>query len=169
MTSEILKSILVTCKDIDVIASKLYTKISHMIEDRGEKKFWEEMATEERGHVLFWKNAIKYSEENTIPDIFENEENVYSDLQHSKVLAIKLLESKEYGVDSRSFFTTAYWMEFYLLYPSLDMIFHYMSILSDYENPENDYEKHLYRFVDGFKKFGNISPEMELLGSLLST
>jgi hypothetical protein len=37
MTSEILKSILLTCKDIDVIASKLYTKISHMIEDRGEK------------------------------------------------------------------------------------------------------------------------------------
>ncbi len=44
-----------------------------------------------------------------------------------------------------------------------------MSILSNYENPEDDYEKHLYRFVEGFKNFGNINPEMELLGSLLNS
>ncbi len=61
------------------------------------------MAAEERKHVLFWKNAIRYSEENTIPDIFENETNVHSDLKKSKALALKLLESIEYGVDSRSF------------------------------------------------------------------
>jgi diguanylate cyclase (GGDEF)-like protein len=169
MTSEILQSILIICKEIDVIASKLYTKISHKIINGEEKTFWQNMAAEEREHVLFWKNAIVYSEENTIPEIFIEEKVVYEDLKRSKELAIKLLESIEQREDTKSYFTTAYWMEFYLLYPSLDLIFHYMAILSNCRNPETDYEKHLLRFVDGFKRFGNVSQEMELLGSLLNS
>ncbi len=169
MTSELLQSILYICKEIDVIASKLYTKISHKIVDEEEKEFWQNMAAEEREHVLFWKNAIVYSVENTIPEIFVDENVVYEDLKKSKELAIKLLESIEQREDTKSYFTTAYWMEFYLLYPSLDLIFHYMAILSNCHNPETDYEKHLLRFVDGFKRFGNVSQEMELLGSLLNS
>jgi len=42
-----------------------------------------------------------------------------------------------------------------------------MGLLSPETNPEENYEKHLLEFVDGFNKFGKTTPEMELLGSLL--
>ncbi len=169
MTSDALKKILTACQQLDILASKLYTRISHKSHLVEAKQFWEEMALEEREHVFFWKNAIKFSMENTIPNIFEDDSSVINDLSESLKKAQILYESIEYNNDVASYFLTAYWMEFYLLYPSFSTIFHYMGILSEDNNPELKYESHLLKFVDGFSRFGKVTPEMELLGSILNS
>jgi len=167
MTSDRLKTILLLCKELDVLASKLYTKIAKKQTEDDKLSFWLTMAKEERDHVLFWKKCIDYSNENTIPDIFDDMDQVVEELSISKNKATDLLNSIDINGDSHSYFLIAYWMEFYLLYPSFINIFHYMGILSSDHNPEESYEIHLLEFVDGFSKFGKTTPEMELLGSLL--
>lgn len=168
MTSDSLKAILSSCREMDILASKLYFKIAQKCNTHESKSFWEEMANEEREHIRFWESAIKFSNENTIPSIFENDQLVKDEIRNSINKANKLLEDLEQNNNLDSFFLTAYWMEFLLLFPSFNLIFHYIGLLSNGVNLENEYEKHLIRFVDGFKRFGKVSPEMELLGSLLS-
>jgi len=167
MTSSQLLEILNLCKEMDVVASKIYTKIAKMQSGRGEQSFWKTMAKEEREHVIFWQRAIAFCHENTVPDIFYDMGEVISDLNSSLKKALALYDNINTDYNESNYFLTAYWMEFYLLYPSFITIFHYMGILSVEGNPEHEYEQHIIGFVDGFSKYGRSTPEMELLGSLL--
>lgn len=167
MTSAQLLEILNCCKEMDILASKIYTRIAKIRNGYDEHSFWESMAKEERTHVLFWKRAIAFCHENTVPDIFYNMTEVTAELNSSLQKALALHSTINATSNESNYFLTAYWMEFYLLYPSFTTIFHYMGLLSLEGNPEFEYEQHLLNFVDGFSKYGRSTPEMELLGSLL--
>ena len=152
---------------MDVLACKLYTKISKINKDDELKKFWSSIASEEREHVLFWKKAIDFKKNNTIPDIFYDIDTVILELKNSLNKANNLFDSLCIEENNTNYFLTAYWMEFYLLYPSFITLFHYIGIISSEDVFDHVYEKHLLTFVDGFSRFGKSTPEMALLGSLL--
>lgn len=168
MTSENMIKILKLLREIDVTAAKLYTKMSKQSQNAEVSEFWKKMAGDEREHVEFWECALNYSKENSMPDIFKEPKKIIEDLLISYKKSNELLariHDKDQSV--AHFFITAYWMEFYLVHPAFASIFNYMKVFCTNENPEENYEEHILEFVKAFEKYGSVSPEMELLGSIL--
>jgi len=54
-----------------------------------------------------------------------------------------------------------------MLHSAFEILFHNLRIASGEDNPEDDYELHINRFVQMLTKYGQATPELELLGETL--
>lgn len=169
MTSENIKIILQLSKKIDVVAADLYTKMSINSSVNEIREFWLKMAEEEESYIKFWDRAIEYSNQNIVPNIFLDEDALIIELNNSLKKAEYLLENIDYSKSIAHYFITAYWMEFYLLHSAFENIFHYMNLFCFEEHTQENYEKHVTTFLEAVKKYGDLTPELELLGSVLNS
>jgi diguanylate cyclase (GGDEF)-like protein len=128
------------------------------------------MAEEEKKHINFWKYFLVLIEQGIIPQVFDNPEKVIIELKNIDKEARKILnESKTISNISKAFLSSLR-MEFHLLHPAFETLFHYMKIVEEKNtwNPEEEYKSHLSKFIDAFKKYGKTTQEMNLLGETLT-
>ncbi len=61
-------------------------------------------------------------------------------------------------------------MEFYLLHPAFERLFHFMKVLEGNEliSPEDEYDNHINELIEAMKVYNSASIELELLGETLS-
>ncbi len=164
--SNILK-IIRLCRDIDTAAMEIYGRISNLCDNDELKPFWKEMSEEEATHIDFW-NRLETLEENFgIPELFEDPDNVIQELSHGAERAEELLQRCEDSCSVGNSFILAYRMEFYLLHPALELLFHTLGNAGGGPSPENEYESHILRFINTFAQYGEVTPELELLGETL--
>jgi GGDEF domain-containing protein/rubrerythrin len=167
MTEEVLRHITTLCLDLDKRSAEIYSRMASLA-DKGEmKKFWQQMAAEERLHVKFWQKIVDMADREILPNVFEDPEQTRRELGdiHAKVNAIWEAFIKD--PEKASSFLLAYRMEFYLIHPAIGTLFHYMKGISPEENPLDTYEAHLSHLNDMVLSQGSITPEMELLSEVI--
>ena len=125
------------------------------------------MSKEESEHISFWKRTEIFEAFADMPNLFENPEEVISDLNKALSRSLELLDECEKDCSIKNSFTLAYRMEFYLLHPAFEMLFHLLGPIAGGHNPEDEYESHIQEFIGMFSKYSHVTPELELLGETL--
>jgi diguanylate cyclase (GGDEF)-like protein len=164
--SSILKIIRI-CRDIDTAARDIYGRIYGLCDNDELKQFWKEMSEEEETHIEFWDRLETLEKNFGIPELFEDSDSVIQELQHGAERAEELLLRCEDSCSVGNAFILAYRMEFYLLHPAFELLFHTLGEVAGGPNPEKEYESHIERFINTFAKYGEVTPELELLGESL--
>jgi len=169
MRDETLTDIVKLCLALDQKSSNIYTRLSSLAEIDDLKRFWKEMSEEELTHVEFWKRLVEMAENHMMPQVFDNPEETKSELEAIDNKVNTLWKQFENRVTISDAFILAYRMEFYLLHPALATLFHYMKGIGTKANPEDTYESHIEKFIDTFRQYGEVTPELELLGETLQS
>lgn len=153
------------CRNIDETAQKMYFEFSKHCRVEPLREFWLHMSEEETEHVVFWQRAEKTGI--VLDNIFRDSEKIIAELEHAKnKMEVYLKQcSNEFSVANT--FILAYRMEFYLLHPAFAMLFDLLGPIVGQENPEDNYDSHIVRFIDKLAEFGEVTPELELLGETL--
>jgi len=166
MIDKNLIEIIQLCLDIDKKAFKIYCQLSELFENN-LKKFWNKMAGEENEHVAYWQRILHLAQQGLVPQVFNDPDTVKGELEKICEKVEKILENNRNSIDIPTSFLIAYRLEFYVLHPVFATLFHVTKIIEDGKNPEDDYEKHINEFIDALNQYGNVTPELELLGETL--
>ncbi len=164
---DVLTEILELCLSIDKKACRIYKKLSDAASEQSLKDFWRQMAEDEKGHIAFWERLHELASMNMVPQIFDNPYKTREELEHY-VTQIDFLE-KEFGEESsiQDSFYLAYRLEFYMLHPTFERLFHFVKKVTGEKTPEDDYEIHIDKLIDQIETHGFASKEMEFLGETL--
>lgn len=155
------------CRKIDEIACDAYAKLAVLCDDPELSKFWRGMSKEEAKHISFWRRAEQIKAFSGMPNIFEQPDEIISELEKALSRSRDLLSTCDQEFTLSKAFILAYRMEFYLLHPAFKMLFLLLRPLADGESPDDEYESHIARFIDTLSKHGGVTPELELLGETL--
>ncbi|MCJ7617958.1 MAG: GGDEF domain-containing protein [Desulfobacterales bacterium] len=160
-----LQEIVELCLRMDEHAIEIYRDLSQVTEDEDLKIFWDKMSIEESQHVICWKDLLKLVKENVIPQIFPHPETTRQELQENfnKINGLSKQSSTSKSLTEN--FVLAFRLEFYLLHPALERLWHFYGIIrKEKYNPENEYESHIRKFIVAMRKFGAVTIELEALG-----
>lgn len=153
------------CRNIDEIAQNMYSEFAQQCQIKELREFWHNMSGEESAHIKFWK---RFEQLEIFPDnIFIDPEKVIAELDHAKNKMDEYIKKCSITYNISNSFILSYRMEFYLLHPAFAMLFELLGPMVGPENPENNYDLHIAGFIDMLAKFGEVTPELELLGETL--
>ncbi len=161
------KEIIGLCRKLDETAHDVYAKFRDLFEDERLSRFWADMSRAEAEHVAFWVQVEHLEASSGIPDIFEQPDEIIASLRKTLSQSEDLLRGCEANFSISNAFTLACRMEFYLLHPAFEMLFHLLGPAAGDANPESTYESHISGLIDMLCAQENMTPEVELLGETL--
>ncbi len=167
--SEKLSTILDLCIKIDRTAADLYTSLSASAGNEALKGFWDKMAAEGRSHLEYWQQLKTLAAGDELPEAFDKPDQVIAEL-NERADQIEALQGQwESDQTVNSAFVIAYRLESYKLHPALRTLFQYFRPITDGKIPgdrEVD-ESNISAFVAALRKYGEATPELELVGETL--
>jgi len=167
MMPDPVKQIVHSCLAIDTVACCAYDELSRLAEAPELRDFWAAMSAEERTHVDFWSRVCAHAEQSALPQVFDDPEAVRLEVEKIVPRARALLDRCREACGVAEAFLLAYRLEFYLLHPAFETLFHVMRHVVGEPCPEDQYEMHVDRFVQMLARHSPASPELELLGETL--
>jgi diguanylate cyclase (GGDEF)-like protein len=167
---EKLSSILDLCIDIDKTAIEIYNSLSDYAENEALRGFWGKMVTEGQSHLEYWQRLKTLPEFDELPDAFNDPDSVIHELEKrsSQIQALQQQWEKDKTVNSA--FVIAYRLESYKLHPAMRTLFQYFRPITDGTVPEERKEldeTNISAFVEALRKYGKVTPELELIGETL--
>lgn len=163
-----MEEILRLCLSMEKEAEDLYRQISAQSESHTLKKFWQEMAEDERRHVRYWEELVALEAQRGLPNIFDHPEKTKAELQQLKLSVEGMLGGEGNLSDTSTSILLAYRLESLMLHPALPILFRALREHSGEQSPEDDYQKHIDRLARFSSQFLQQRPEIELIGEILS-
>ncbi len=168
MENVFLQEIVTLCLKMDKHAIKVYRHFSQTTENKDLSKFWDKMSQEESQHVNCWNDLLSLVKEKIIPQIFTQPEITLDELKENYKKIKKISKESTTSTDLTQNFVLAFRLEFYLLHPALERIWHFYSIIrKESYNPEHEYENHVHQFILAMHQFGAATIELEVLGETI--
>jgi diguanylate cyclase (GGDEF)-like protein len=167
--SEQLSSILDLCIQIDQTAAELYKSLSNSSGNEALKDFWQKMAAEGLSRVEYWQKLKTLSSHEDLPDAFDKPDQVISELTERAGQIRELSEQWEKDQTVNGAFVIAYRLESYKLHPALRTLSHYFRPITEGKIPDEQEidETNIEAFVSALRKYGEATPELELVGETL--
>jgi diguanylate cyclase (GGDEF)-like protein len=169
MNDDNIQYIIDLCTTINHRALEIYIKLSLAGGDDELKRFWMEMADEEKLHAAFWANVQRIAKEYDLPHVFGNPSDMAKELEN--VLQKVEILSKRWESDQNmeNAFILAYRLEYYMLHPAIETLYHTLKPFAGEADPEDTYDRHINRFIEMLVQYGDVTPELELLGETLQS
>jgi len=164
---KLLLEIINICLSIEQFASEAYENFSSDSRNDELQIFWQEMSEEEITHINFWKNIKEIADIKGLPPVFDDPHSTRDELIIIENKSKRLLENWESYKKLEDAFSLAYRMEFYMLHPAFETLFHTLKPLGGGLDPEEAYEAHINSFIEMLAKYGTLTPELELLGETI--
>jgi len=167
---EKLSTILDLCIDIDKTAIAIYSSLSDYAENEALRGFWGKMVTEGQAHLEYWWKLKALPEFKELPDAFDDPDSVIHELEKRAGQIQTLQEQWEKDKTVSSAFVIAYRLEAYKLHPAMRTLFQYFRPITDGTVPEESKEldeTNISAFVEALHKYGEVTPELELIGETL--
>lgn len=155
------------CRAIDEVARDNYSILADLTPEEELRRFWQQMANAEDEHVRFWKSADKPEALADFPCPFDEPQEVIEELEQSLKAAQRLVKEDTKPISVQRAFVLAYRMEFYLLHPAFETLFHMLQTIGGDFNPEDEYAEHIEEFVSALSKYGHVTPELSLISDSL--
>jgi diguanylate cyclase (GGDEF)-like protein len=167
--SEKLSSILDLCIQIDQTAAELYNSLSNSAGNEALKDFWQKMAAEGLSRVEYWQKLKTLSTHEDLPDAFDKPDQIINELTERAGQIRELSEQWEKDQTVNGAFVIAYRLESYKLHPALRTLSHYFRPITEGKIPEEQEidETNIKAFVTALRKYGESTPELELVGETL--
>jgi len=155
------------CLEIDTTARKIYEHLARQSSLPGLPEFWTGMAAEEASHVAYWARLHEMAQRDLIPVIFDDPEAEAQGLRETRRKVADLVRESATEASPTRAFHIALRLEFYLLHPTLETLFHYLKTFTLEATPEDEYEQHIQGFLVALRDFGASTPDLELLGEVV--
>jgi diguanylate cyclase (GGDEF)-like protein len=167
--SEKLSTILDLCIQIDQTAADLYTSLSTSAGNDALKDFWHKMTAEGLSHVEYWQKLKTLASYEELPEAFEEPDKVILELKERAEQIQGLTKQWEKDQTVSSAFVIAYRLESYKLHPALRTLYQYFRPITEGKIPEEKEvdETNIEAFVTALRKYGETTPELELVGETL--
>jgi diguanylate cyclase (GGDEF)-like protein len=164
---DILVEILELCLYLDKKSAEIYMNFSNKAEHEELKGFWRETSLEEHGHAIFWDKLLKLAHKGMLPQIFDSPFGLRDELRSTKSKIDSLVKRSKQVRSISEVFLIAYRVEFYLLHPEFEALFHFIKTILNEPTPGEEYDGHLKRFLVALNKYCAESPELEFLGETI--
>lgn len=164
---DVLVEILHLCVSLDKKASKIYSNFSVTSKEKALRTFWQEISEEEREHVKFWTKLLHMAKNGLLPQVFDRPYDLMEALRATQSKIDILEKRSKQAKDIIDAFLIAYRIEFYLLFPEFETLFHFVKTAFNESTPGEAYEAHLKKFIGGLNKHAVTSPELEFLGETI--
>jgi len=151
------------CELIDTHASVIYSTFAELAHPLELKKFWHDMASEEKDHAGYWSHLLELASQGILPQVFDQPKRISRELEIILPRVEELLEKSRQRPDINTSFLIACRLEFYTLHPAFRRLFRLMQLISVKSSPELEYDVHINRFLNFFTRYGLETPEQELL------
>lgn len=155
------------CLKLDLTAGIIYEKFAESSSNKHMRDFWKKMRSDENMHSGFWKTLVEMASRSGLPDIFENPDDVAQELEAAIIVANNIKEGIGTGSSMIDSFLTAYRLEFCMLNPAFELLFHILGRSTGNINPETEYTSHISAFGEEIKRQGLMTPELELIGETI--
>jgi diguanylate cyclase (GGDEF)-like protein len=167
--SEKLSTILDLCIQIDQTAADLYTSLSTSAGNDALKDFWHKMTAEGLSHVEYWQKLKTLASYEELPEAFDEPDQVILELKQRAEQIQGLTKQWEKDQTVSSAFVIAYRLESYKLHPALRTLYRYFRPITEGKIPEEKEvdETNIEAFVTALRKYGETTPELELVGETL--
>lgn len=157
------------CIAINRRASEIYLMLSKVGDNEELKLFWTEMGREEKKHAAFWDMAKETAEAYGLPHVFDDPQETRNELEQVLQKVTILLKRWESNQIIENALILAYRLEYYMLHPAFELLYHTLKPLVGDLNPGELYDQRINRFIEMFVKHGDVTPELELLGETLQS
>jgi len=157
------------CIAINQKAIQIYTKLSQAEEVTALKTFWVQMADEGKIHAVFWSKVELTAQDFIFPSVFDTPSDVQKELSTILEKIEVLSNCWEEKKSMKNALILAYRLEYYMLHPTVELLFNALKPLNGDVDPSDTYDLHIRRFIDMFIQYGHITPELELLGETLQS
>ncbi len=161
--------IIYLCIAINQRATEIYLMLSEADKNEKLKLFWAEMAKEEKINAVFWNTARETAEEHGLPHVFDDPLVIRNELEQILEKVKFLLKRWELNQSVENALILAYRLEYNMLHPAFEVLYNTIKPLSGESDPEDLYDLHINRFIKMFVHYGNMTPELELLGETLKS
>ena len=161
--------IIYLCVAINQKAIQIYTKLFEVEEIKELKVFWGRMVDEEKIRAAFWDRTRETIKGYTLPAIFNDPAQTKYELAMLLEKIDVLLDRWEEKKVMENALILAYRLEYYMLHPTFEMLFRALKPLADGLDPSDTYDRHIKQFIKMFIQYGDITPELELLGETLQS
>ncbi len=164
---EVLVDILSICLSLDKKASEIYSNFSSVAKDKRIKNFWKDMSAQEQEHVLFWEKILTMAKNGMLPQVFDRPYELMRELKAMRSNIDMLLKRSKRIQNTTDAFLVAYRVEFFMLHPEFQSLFHFIKTVLNEPTPGDEYEAHLRGFINALNQYGKVSPELEFLGETI--
>ena len=167
MASGQISQILANCLAIDTCAAKAYGQLARGAEDPRLRTFWQRMAEEEITHIGYWQRLKELADANALPQVFDDPSRVVEELAELADKARTQVAQAAGILTLKDAFILAYRLEFYMLHPAFERLFHTLRTAAGDRSPEDEYAEHIDSFVGKLAEHGHLTPEFELVSETL--
>jgi diguanylate cyclase (GGDEF)-like protein len=164
---EVLVDILSTCLSLDKKASEIYAHFSKSAKDEQIKAFWKDMSAQEQEHVHFWAKILTMAQNGMLPQVFDRPYELREELKGMSSNIDTLVKRSKRIRNTTDAFLVAYRVEFFMLHPEFQSLFHFIKAVLNEPTPGDEYEAHLKGFITALHQYGKVSPELEFLGETI--
>lgn len=155
------------CHQLDGYAAETYELLASLSESEDLRQFWVSMRDDEKDHMDIWSRIAAFAREGILPDVFDDPRLMRNELARMVTRVRELKQTVIENPTTATMFTTAYRLEFYLMHPAFERLFALMETLDAGYAAEDMYEAHIEKFTTYLRKYGEDTPELELLGETL--
>lgn len=160
--------IVTLCHDLDCRALQFYQSLAGVGHEPALAAFWARMAEDEQGHVAFWNEALFLAELGDLPQLFDQPDRVGDELRRLLEQTDPMTQACLQTPTPEHCFRTAFRLEFFMLHPAFETLFYFMVTQTGRNREAPDYPAHIARFLEALKQHGSASPELELMGEVLT-
>lgn len=164
---DLLVDILSICLSLDKKASKIYSNFSKVAKDKNIKTFWKDMSMQEQEHVIFWEKILNMARAGMLPQVFDRPYELRKELKVMQSGIDTLVKRSKSARNTTDAFLIAYRVEFFMLHPEFQSLFHFIKTVLNEPTPGDEYEAHLRGFIKALNQYGKASPELEFLGETI--
>jgi hypothetical protein len=152
------------CLALDKQAGDIYLVLDDITQDETLKKFWRDLAEDEKKHIAYWEKLLDIATKRELPNIFDDVRKVKEELVRRKSKIDIISKDIQRISKTATLLLLAYKLEFYLLHPAFAALFHLMKNYTGDRSPEDDYEEHINKLIEALRSLDQATPEFELFG-----
>jgi diguanylate cyclase (GGDEF)-like protein len=164
---DVLVDILSLCLSLDKKASEIYANFSKSAKNKHIMAFWKDMSEQEQEHVDFWEKILTMAHNGMLPQVFDRPYDLREELKTMRSNIAMLVKRSKRISNTTDAFLVAYRVEFVMLRPEFQSMFHFIKTVLNEPTPGDEYEAHLRGFINALKQYGKESPELEFLGETI--
>ncbi len=168
MPDSILREILLVCVSIEKKAAEIYLEISGITKIEDQKGFWMDVSSDEKRHLDYWEALLVLEKRGILVNPFDHPNKAKAELD------AMLGRMDEFQAEKMAFsniseaILLAFQLESFMLHPAFFVFFRSFKQEMGGKSPEDEYEEHVYKFVQFVEKHLANKPGIKLIGDMLS-
>lgn len=151
------------CLGVEGRAQRLYREMATTASDPALQRLWSQMAGDETEHLAYWQRLREMCLAGMAPQTFDDTAAIADEVRSLLPRIDRLAAQMRTEPAPALSLVLALRLEFYLLTPGFQQLFHCLRDRNDTRVPEEEYEAHLRRLLQALAEHGRNSPELELL------